>query len=201
MYLLAKLKKQKLIPDIPMYMDSPMGDKVLDVFRKYHQWHKLTFDETNEMIQAFRIVESYKQTWEVIDDKHSKIVIAGSGMLTGGRVLTYLQQLIGKPETSVLLVGYQADGTRGRSLLEGAEELKIRGKYRPVKADIYNCMSLSGHADQSELIDWMSDLKVAPEKLFIIHGEAHAADLFRAKIKDVYGWDAIIPKLNDIVEL
>ena len=107
--------------------------------------------------------------------------------MTGGRVLTYLQQYLDRPETTLLLAGYQAEGTRGRSLLEGASELKIYGKYYDVKAEIMNLEVLSAHGDQGELLDWMSEIESAPEKVFIVHGENHAADAMRLKIKDTYG--------------
>ena len=201
MYILWKLHKDKKIPAIPMIMDSPMGAHVLDVFQKYHEWHKLSMQEFKEITNLFKIVESYKETWEVINNTKSKIIIAGSGMITGGRVLTYLKQLVKKPETSVLLVGYQAEGTRGRQLLEGAEEIKIHGKYVAVKATIFNCQSLSAHADQTELLEWASGIKNKPEKVFIVHGEQSSADAFRVKLKDTYGWDAIIPNLNSIEEI
>jgi metallo-beta-lactamase family protein len=198
MYLLWQLRLKKEIPEILMVMDSPMGANVLNVFHKHKDWHKLTLAECTKMCDAFRIVEDFRETWEIIDLKKPKIVIAGSGMITGGRVLTYLQQYIDRPETTVLLAGYQAEGTRGRQLLEGAAELKIYGKYYPVKAAIRNIHSLSAHADQSELIDWLSDIDKAPEKIFIVHGESQAADALRVKIKDTYGWTAQIPELYTI---
>lgn len=201
MYLLWQLRLKKEIPDILMVMDSPMGANVLNVFHKHHQWHKLSLAECTAMCNAFLIVEDFRETWEIIDLKKPKIVIAGSGMITGGRVLTYLQQYIDRPETTVLLAGYQAEGTRGRQLLEGAAELKIYGKYYPVKAAIRNIHSLSAHADQSELIDWLSDIEKAPEKIFIVHGEPQAADALRVKIKDTYGWTAQIPELYTIEHL
>lgn len=201
MYLLWQLRLKGLIPDIPMIMDSPMGANVLNVFQAHPEWHKLSMADCAAMCNAFRVVEDYRETWETIDNKQPKIVIAGSGMITGGRVLTYLQQYIGKESTSVLLAGYQAEGTRGRKLMEGADELKIYGKYYPVKASVYNVQSLSAHADQNELLDWLSELKEAPEKTFVIHGEAQAADTFRVKIKDTLGWDAQIPELYSIEEL
>ncbi len=195
MYLLWQLWEKKAIPDIPMIMDSPMGANVLEVFHAYREWHKLPIEDCTKMCNKFRIVKEYKETWEVINDKSSKIVIAGSGMISGGRVLTYLQQYIGKPETTLLLAGFQAEGTRGRKLLEGASEIKIYGKYYPVKAEIINLQVLSAHADQAELLDWMSEIKNKPERIFITHGEPHAADAFRVKIKDTFGWDSIIPEL------
>jgi len=201
MFLLWQLQKNKSIPDIPMIMDSPMAANVLDVFHKHSSWHKLTAEDCTQMCNQFHIVKSFKETWEVIDVKRPKIVIAGSGMVTGGRVLTYLQQYLDRPETTLLLAGYQAEGTRGRSLLEGASELKIYGKYYEVKAEILNLEVLSAHADQGELLDWMSDLESKPEKVFIVHGENHAADALRLKIKDTLGWDSILPELYRIEEI
>ena len=161
----------------------------------------MTHEECTEMCSNFRVVATYKETWEVIDKKEPKIIIAGSGMITGGRVLTYLEQYIDRPETAVLLAGYQAEGTRGRQLLEGNTEIKINGKYCAVKAKIYNIQSLSAHADQSELLDWMNDIKKAPKETFIVHGEAQVADKFRVKIKDHLGWKCCIPELYSIHEL
>jgi len=147
------------------------------------------------------VVKNFKETWEIVDKKESKIVIAGSGMVTGGRILTYLQYYIDLPETSVLLIGYQAEGTRGRALLEGYSELKFKGKFVPVKAKIYSIESLSSHADQTELLDWLSEIKEAPKHVFLIHGEDQARDTFRVKIKDSLGWDAQLPELYEIFEL
>ena len=195
MYLLWQLREKNAIPDIPMIMDSPMGTNVLKVFHTHNQWHKLSVENCTKMCNTFHVVSDLKETWEVINNQKPKIVIAGNGMISGGRVLTYLQQYLKRPETSILLPGFQGEGTRGRALLEGAAELKIYGKYYVVKAEIFNLQVLSAHADQSELIDWLSEIQTKPERIFIVHGEAQAADTFRVKIKDVYGWDAIIPEL------
>src|SRR5690606_22025516 len=157
--------------------------------------------EFKAMSRHFNIITSYKETWETIDDPKPKVVIAGSGMVTGGRVLTYLKYYIDKPETTVLLTGYQAEGTRGRLLLDGGHEIKIYGKYYPVKAEIKIIESLSAHADQKELLDWISEIKNIPEQVFLIHGEETATDTLRLKIKDTYHWQAHIPKLNEIVKL
>lgn len=201
MYLLWKLSEEGTIPKIPMFLDSPMGAGVLKVFEKYEEWHKLDKMEVYKMVESFHVVQEYRETWEVIDMEGPKVVIAGSGMLTGGRVLTYLKQLLKKDSTNVLLVGYQAEGTRGRYLLEGAKEIKIYGKYIPVNASIYSCNSLSAHGDQEDILNWMNKIKDAPEKVFIVHGEVKAADEMRRKIKDVYGWTATIPELYQIVEV
>ncbi|KGL62505.1 MBL fold metallo-hydrolase RNA specificity domain-containing protein [Polaribacter sp. Hel1_85] len=201
MYILWKLHKENKIPNIPIFVDSPMGNRVLEVFKRFPKWHKLSIDEYNEMCNFINIVQSYRETWETIDDKRSKIIIAGSGMVTGGRVLTYLKQLVDEPSTTVLLVGYQAEGTRGRQLLEGAHEVKFYGRYYPVKATIKTIESLSAHADQQDLLNWMRHIKNIPEEVFLIHGEPTALDAFRVKIKDTYNWRVTIPKLESEVEL
>lgn len=201
MYVIWKLKQKNAIPDMPMIMDSPMGANVLKVFDYNREWHELKPEEYSGMYNAFRIVSSFKETWEVINLNEPKIVIAGSGMVSGGRVLTYLQQYVGKLETTVLLAGYQAEGTRGRKLLEGASEVKIFGKEYPVEAEIINLEVLSAHADQKEMLDWMSEITNTPEQLFIVHGENSAATVFKEKIKERFGWDAQIPELYSIVEI
>ncbi|GGG33365.1 MBL fold metallo-hydrolase RNA specificity domain-containing protein [Bizionia arctica] len=201
MYILWKLYKKNKIPNIPIFIDSPMGNNVLDVFNQFPKWHKLSDEEYHAMCNHVNIIQSYKETWETIDDKRSKIIIAGSGMVTGGRVLTYLQQLIDETATTVLLVGFQAEGTRGRQLLEGAHEIKFFGKYYPVKASVKHIESLSAHADQKDLLDWTSEIKNIPEKVFLIHGEPNSLDAFRVKLKDTYNWNAIIPKLWDVEEI
>lgn len=201
MFLLWKLYNERRIPNIPIFIDSPMGNNVLGVFERFASWHKLPPAEFSAMKHRMNIVTSYKETWETIDDPRPKVVIAGSGMVTGGRVLTYLKQLIDEPNTTILLVGFQAEGTRGRQLLEGAHELKFFGKYYPIKAAVHHIESLSAHADQSGLINWLNDIKNIPENTFLIHGEPTALDAFRVKIQDTYGWRTSIPKLNDVVEI
>ena len=201
MYQLWLLFKSNQIPNIPIFIDSPMGNNVLSVFEQFPDWHKLTKKEYHAMCNHFTIISSYADTWKTIDDPRPKIVIAGSGMVTGGRVLTYLKQLIDVPTTNILIVGYQAEGTRGRQLLEGAHELKIFGKYYPVKAKIEHLESLSAHADQRELLQWLKEIKNIPEGVFLIHGEPSSLDTFKVKIRDTYGWQGHIPKLNEIQEL
>ena len=201
MYQLWLLYKKNKIPNIPIFVDSPMGNNVLSVFEQFPRWHKLSMKEYHAMCKHITIVSSYKETWETIDNPRPKIVIAGSGMVTGGRVLTYLKQLIDNTSTTVLMVGYQAEGTRGRRLLEGAHELKLFGKYYPVKADIAHLESLSAHADQSELLLWLKGITNIPEQVFLVHGEPTALDAFRSKITDEFNWHVRIPKLYDQMEL
>ena len=105
------------------------------------------------------------------------------------------------PETTVIIVGYQAEGTRGRKLLEGATEIKIYGKYYPVLAKILEIEGLSAHGDQNDLLNWLSDLKKKPEKVFLVHGENQPADELRIKINEKYGFDCAVPLMGQEIEL
>lgn len=197
MNILWKLYKRNSIPGLPIYIDSPMGNNVLNLFRKFPDWHKMPINELNAASNHMRLITSYRETWEAIDDNRAKVVVAGSGMVTGGRVLTYLQQYVDQENTAVLLVGYQAEGTRGRQLLDGAHEIKIRGRYYPVKAEIHHIESLSAHADQKDLLDWLSSIEGNPEKVFLVHGEPAALDVLRVKLKDSHDWNLVVPGLNE----
>ncbi len=201
MFILWKLKMKRKIPSIPMILDSPMGANVLKVFGSYSEWHKMSNADCKAMCESFIIVEDYRETLQLSQDNTSKIIIAGSGMVTGGRVLNYLVELLDDNATSIFLVGFQAEGTRGRDLLEGASELKIFGKYFPVKAEIFSDDSMSAHGDQQDLLDWVSNIVTPPKKTFIIHGENHAATALKGKLEDTMKWKTHIPELYEIVDI
>lgn len=196
-YILWKLFKKNRVPEIPVYIDSPMGIDVTTIFEKFPQAHSIPAAEFLAMKNHFELVPSYKRTWEIIDESRPRIVIAGSGMVTGGRILTYLRQFVNNPATRILLTGYQAEGTRGRQLEEGLHEIKIHQKYYPVHAKIEKIESLSAHADQAELVEWCRQIKNVPEEIFLVHGENQAADSLRVKLKAELKWNAKIPVLNE----
>lgn len=201
MYLLWKLKEQKRIPHMPYVIDTPMGISVLDVFLENTKWHKLNPHQCEEMCKMFTMISSYKDTIDMIYNEKPKVIIAASGMITGGRVLSYLERYIVDEKNTVLMVGYQAEGTRGRKLLEGAKEIKFYGKYYPVNANVLLVEGLSAHGDQKDLINWLSELENKPQKVFLIHGENSAADELRIKINESYGFDCVLPNLGQIVTL
>lgn len=196
MFLLWELKKEGRIPDIPYIVDSPMGVGAFQVFFNNTQWHKLSITDCQAMSKMFVINSDYEETLAAINNKGAKVVIAASGMITGGRVLSYLENYIGIPETTIVIVGYQAEGTRGRKLIEGAKSIKIFGEYYKVRAKIVEINGLSAHGDQTDLIDWLSELKNRPQKVFLVHGEHVAADELRIKIREHYGFNCSIPLMG-----
>ena len=199
MYEIWKLKKESKIPDLTVYLDSPMGFDVSKLFIKYPQWLKLEPSIFREVFQDTRVVTSVKETYLLARDKSPKIVIAGSGMMNGGRILHYLEKQLGNPAATFVLPGYQAVGTRGRNLSEGSHEIKLHGRYYEVKASVEHIKTMSSHADQKELLSWMSGINQKPEKIFIVHGEPQSSDALRVKIRDTYGWDSTLPQLYDKV--
>ncbi|TGK38750.1 MBL fold metallo-hydrolase RNA specificity domain-containing protein [Leptospira andrefontaineae] len=201
MYLIWKLMKEGEIPNIPVYMDSPMGSKVLDLFNVYgSEWHKLKEEELAELKEDIFCITESSETKKIANKRGPKIVIAGSGMATGGRVLSYLEHSLGDPNSLVLFVGYQAKETRGNKLLRGDTEIKIRGKYHQVRCDVQNIDGLSAHADQTELINWLSKIKTPPKEVFIVHGEEDASRILGNRIRNVYGWETRIPERGEVFE-
>ncbi|MEN8124484.1 MAG: MBL fold metallo-hydrolase [Bacteroidota bacterium] len=201
MFIFWKLRKEKKIPEIPMIMDSPMGASVLELFYRTRDWHKLEKYECEEMCNNFHIVSSYTETIALRDDNRSKIVIAGSGMLTGGRILNYLEKQAPNPKNTLLFVGYQAKGTRGRMLLDGEKELKVYGKIVPFHMEVKEIEGLSAHADHSELLYWLQNIKEKPQKVFLVHGEKEAAIALKNDIEKTLSWTCKIPELYSIEEI
>ncbi|POY41404.1 MBL fold metallo-hydrolase [Flavobacterium alvei] len=196
MYLLWQLKTEDRIPNIPYIIDTPMGIKVLDIFENNRRWHKLPEHEYVAMCQMFTMNTDYQETIDTIYNPQPKVIIAASGMITGGRVLSYLERYIGLPETTVIIIGYQAEGTRGRKLLEGDKEIKIYGKQYEVKANILEIEGLSAHGDQKDLVNWLSELQNKPQKVFLVHGEKEAFEELSTKITEKYGFECVIPQMN-----
>ena len=201
MYLLWQLKEEGRIPNIPYVIDTPMGISALEIFAQNKKWHKLPEQHYMGMCKMFSMISDYQETIQTIYDKNPKVVIAASGMITGGRVLSYLERYIGLPETTVIIIGYQAEGTRGRKLLEGAKEIKMHGKYYPVLANILEIEALSAHGDQKDLLNWLSALESKPTKVFLVHGENEPADELRLKIIEKYGFDCAVPLMGQEIEL
>ena len=201
MYLLWQLKEEGKIPNVPYVIDTPMGISVLDVFINNRKWHKLSEEACTAMCKMFSMISDYQETIETIFDNQPKVVIAASGMITGGRVLSYLERYVGLTETTVIIIGYQAEGTRGRKLLEGAKEIKIHGRYYPVLANVLEIESLSAHGDQNDLLNWLSAMKEKPSKVFLVHGENESLDELRIKIAEKYEFDCKIPLMGQEFEL
>ncbi|HTK19472.1 MAG TPA: MBL fold metallo-hydrolase [Mucilaginibacter sp.] len=193
MHLIHRLKQQNAIPKvIPVYLDSPMAASAGKVLLHHPQWFSIDEKECARMFSEVTINEDYEQTKKIIRRRGSKIILAASGMLTGGRVLEYLKHYLTDNRNMILLIGFQAEGTRGRALQNKAGELKIHGNYYPVKAVVKEIEGLSAHADQRELLNWLRQFAGSHPRVFLVHGEPGAQDTFRVKVKDELGLDTLI---------
>lgn len=186
MYLLYQLIESEEIPKIPIYLDSPMGINSTNVYDRYPDLHNLSRYVINKMYETAHFISDYEQSRAVVADNKPKIVLAGSGMIEGGRIIHYLNNHMNNPKNTLLFVGFQGAGTRGRAILEGAKEIKFFGEYHRVNCQIKSIMGLSGHADQGELIEWLNGFKSMPKKIFLNHGEPHQRDALRTKINYLF---------------
>jgi len=199
LYVLYQLRQQGQIPEIPIILDTPMGNRILELFAPFHDWHHLSAEDSEALTQGVQVVESVQHSLRLARKSGPRIVLAGSGMLTGGRMLNYLIEGLKNPDNVVLFTGYQAEGTRGRDLLDGAPEIKIAGNWHRVAAQVAQLESLSAHADQAELLDWLGALEQPPKVLYLVHGEAEAALALQAQIQARYGWQVQIAEHNQAV--
>ncbi len=184
-HLIYRLKQSKAIPPIlPVYLDSPMASSAGKALLKYPEWLTISKEECARMFSGITINQDYDGTQEIIRQKGSKIILAASGMMTGGRVLEYLKHYLDDSRNTILIIGFQAGGTRGRALLNGAHELKIHGRYYQVRAKVKEIGELSAHADQAELMTWLKKFEKTPERVYLVHGEPDALNTLRVKIND-----------------
>ncbi len=201
LHILARLKSAGSIPDLPIYLDSPMAIRTTRVFDRFPTWHKLGPEDLENLERGVTMVSDSEASKQLQKDDRPAIVIAGSGMMAGGRILSHAFTKLQEPKNTFILVGFQAAGTLGRFLRDGSDEVKMFGKYVPVNARIEEISSLSAHADQSEIIDWLKGFTKPPKKAFIVHGEPHSADALRVRIKDSLGWPVLVAVMSDQVSL
>jgi metallo-beta-lactamase family protein len=193
LHLLACLLRDAWIPRVPIYLDSPMAIDATGIFRDHPDEHALSAEECREMCAVAHYTSTANESKVIDASEGPLVVISASGMATGGRVLHHLKRFLPDARSTILLVGYQASGTRGRSLADGADELKIHGQYVPVRAQVRKIDGLSAHADYAEIIEWLESSHVHPRKVFVTHGEPAAADALRLRLRDRMGWDAVVP--------
>ncbi len=195
MYYLRELTEQKRIPQLPVYVDSPMAINVTDIYARHHGDHDLrpqtSADPLNlKEVHLTRTVEDSKKINDVVSPC---IIISASGMITGGRVLHHLARRLPDSRSAVLLVGYQAEGSGGRALQDGAKFLRIHGEQVPVRAQVVDIGQLSAHAGKSELLRWLSGFQAPPRQTFMVHGEPSGLNGLRDAITSRYHWPVTIP--------
>jgi len=206
MYIIRKLEDANRIPRLPVYVDSPMAISVTGLYMRHHEDHDLTYTAEEKdgdpldahTVHYMRAVEDSKKINNV---KTPAIIISASGMATGGRVLHHIARLAPDRRNAILLVGFQAQGTRGRSLEEGAKTLRIHGEDVPVAAEVINLRQFSAHAGKSELMRWLSGLPEPPRQTYLVHGEPEASQALKVAIEQAYRWRVSLPEYLQTVDL
>ena len=196
MYYLRQLEDQQRIPRLPVYVDSPMALTATDLYVKYKEDHNLQYvrEEGNDgkgdplNVHEFHLTRSVEESKAINNVKTPCIIISASGMVSGGRVLHHLAQRLSDKRNAVILAGFQAEGTRGRALQEGAKSLKLFGQDVPVGAEIVEMGQFSAHAGKSELLRWLTALPAAPKQTYLTHGEPSAAQALQTAIQEKFHW-------------
>lgn len=208
LYMLDDLsEKDKTLPKIPIFLDSPMAIDALETYKKYKEY----YDEDackkvmrgNDFLNfpELRITRSVDESKEINAAPGPKMVIAGAGMMNGGRILHHAIRYLSNPNSTLILVGYQAAGTLGRRLYEGAERVRIFGETIPVRCTVKAIGALSAHADQKKLVEWIGSGEKIPKKIYFIHGEPHGATELAHRVRDRYGIETFVPEYGERVEI
>jgi len=208
LYILRELELENRIPVLPVYVDSPMAVDAVDVFRKHIEEHDLEMSQLEKdgasalYTQRVHFARSVEDSKAINDHRFPSIIISANGMATGGRILHHLIQRLPDERNSIVFVGFQAYGTRGRLLSEGAREIKIFGVDYPVRAAIHVIDGFSAHGDYSEILRWLRGFKQSPQKTFLVHGEPKAIDAMKDHIASTYKtWQIETPQYLQSYEI
>lgn len=206
LHALTQMMREDRIPHVPVFVDSPMGLRALDVYRDMANEELREDINLDDFLGIPQLTEA-----RTTDDskrinyfKHSCIIVTSSGMLEGGRVLHHLERILPDQKNCLIITGYQAAGTRGRKLIDGARNLKMHGWYVPVKAEVVQDREFSAHAGQRELLNWLGETQEPggePHAVFLVHGEERAAQALSELIAEEYGWNTVIPQFGEVVRL
>lgn len=201
MLAIARLKARGEIPDLPVFLDSPMAIDATGLYREYRTQHRLSVADCRAMCAVARLINTPEQSKALASLRVPAVIIAASGMATGGRVLHHLKTMVSDPRNRILFVGYQAGGTRGAHLVEGAAEVKVHGQWFAVRAQISQIDTWSAHADGDEIMAWLQTARHAPRQVYLVHGDPDAADTLRQRIEEQLHWPVQVPEHLQTVEV
>ncbi|MBL0742310.1 MBL fold metallo-hydrolase RNA specificity domain-containing protein [Chryseolinea lacunae] len=205
LYYFRKLMKDDKIPDVPVYIDSPMAISTTYLFYKHPNYHKVesSRDELAHALETNMLVfvKSPEHSKSLNELRSNAIIISSSGMMTGGRILHHMFNRLRNPQDTFLIAGYQAEGTRGRNLQDNAQTIRIFGEDVPVRCKIEHISSMSGHADRAELFTWMRGFTEKPKLTLCVHGEGEAQEQYAQAIRDTLHWNVTVPKYLQEIEL
>ena len=201
-HMLATLRREERIPDMPVYLDSPMAISVSDIYCRYSRHHRLNRDQCNHLCEMTTYTRSVEDSMALSGLHYPHIIIAGSGMATGGRILHHFKRLLGNHRTTVLFTGYQAGGTRGEKMIDGAETVKIHGEWIPVKARVEVMHGLSGHGDYVDIQHWLERSQLTKNTdIHLVHGEPEALEAMRDHLRRTTPYTIDVASYRSILTL
>ena len=201
LYYLWQLHSAGKLPDVPVYLDSPMAINASDLLGRFRDDHRLEPHVYEGMCAMATYTRDAEQSMKISASSEPKIVLSASGMATGGRILHHLKAFAPDPRNTIMITGYQVPGTRGASIAAGERFVRIHGEWVPINAEVADLAMLSAHADADELIRWASGFASSPEKVFVVHGEPQPADTLRTRLSREFGWEATVPRMNQLFDL
>lgn len=191
---IARLRQRGEIPPIPVFLNSPMAIDATEIYHRYHDQHRVSDEDCRRMYELATMVHTVEESKELNLRKGPMIIISASGMLTGGRVLHHLKAFGPDPRNAIVLVGYQAGGTRGAKLAAGDKSVRVFGQDVPIGAEVVAMQGFSGHADSDELLAWMRTAPQAPRVTYLTHGDLEASDALRLRVEHELGWKCRVPE-------
>ena len=201
LYYLWQLRSAGRLPDVPIYLDSPMAINASDLLGEFADDHRLAPEVYEGMCAMASYTRDAEQSMKISSSTEPKIVISASGMATGGRILHHLKAFAPDPRNTIMITGYQVPGTRGASIANGERSVRIYGEWVPINAQVADLAMLSAHADADELIRWARGFTTPPQKVFVVHGEPQPADTLRTRLGRELGWEAVVPRPNQLFDL
>jgi len=201
LHVIAQLKRRGAIPDLPVFLNSPMAVDTTELYRHFAPGHRLDAQALHEMATVATLVRSADDSKALVRMRYPCVIVSASGMATGGRVLHHLKALGPDPRHTIALAGYQAPGTRGADLLAGRRRLRIHGADHEIRAEVISLPGLSAHGDASDLLRWAGSMGAVPRRAFVNHGEPPAARALADRLLERLGWPADVPAMGDAVTL
>jgi len=207
LYYMNELLVKRRIPQLMVFLDSPMAVSITEIFERHPDLYDTEMTKLVSLnrspfdLPGLKMVRTVDESKAINYIRGSAMIVAGSGMCTGGRIKHHLVTNISRPESTILFVGYQAVGTLGRQIVDGAEKVRILGQHYPIRARIAQIQGFSAHADRNELLRWLSGLTRAPKHVFITHGEPEVAEGFSRLLREKTGWDTSVPEYRAKVTL
>ena len=196
-----RMKQRRDIPDLPVYLNSPMAIDMTEIYQKHCSEHRLNKPDCSGMGSVAKMVRTVEESRALDSIRYPSIIVSASGMATGGRVLHHLKTLAPDRRNTILFAGFQAAGTRGARILSGEKSIRVYGEEVQIRAEVAKLEGMSAHADSQQVMDWLKTAPTAPKAVYLNHGEPIPADMLRQRIEHELGWSAMAPLLGQTVEV